>query len=225
MMTVNGEVSTALSAEARAADLISLAYLVRSHDTFGKPKTGEFLWELAQDDIDYMRREYGIDLIGLCTDDGPDGKGMQRRARTDLPWLIVLLCWAHQNQLIIGDLIKRNPALKALLNRALDLIKWFLNHSVALALLHKEQELRSLTHKAVTLLLPVVSRWGAHYVSISRLLRLKDYIRPLCVAESATLLKIQTRADSEESSATRMMSAQEVLDLVADRNFWMELER
>lgn len=200
---------------------------MRSHDTFGKPKTGEFLWELAKEDIDYMRREYGIDLVGLCTDDGPDGKGMRRRARTDLPWLIVLLCWVHQNQLMIADLVKQHPTLKALLNRALDLIKWFLNHGSALALLHKEQLVDSEVQRAVTLLLPVVSRWGAHHISISRLLRLKDAMRTVCVRKAEQLLAIRTRADSDETgtAATRTMKADEVINLVADNQFWADLKR
>ncbi|KZV80517.1 hypothetical protein EXIGLDRAFT_630029 [Exidia glandulosa HHB12029] len=208
MMTVEGE-----------------AYLVRSHDTFGKPKTAAALWGTAQGDMEYMQKELDVDVIGACTDDGPDGKGMRNLARIELPWLILLLCWAHQNQLIIGDLIRQNPALKRLLGRALDLIKWFLNHGTALALLHKEQLLDSEVRAAVTLLLPVITRWGAHYVSISRLLRLKDAVRTVCVCKADELLAIRTRADANESKSSRTMTAQEVITLVADHTFWTDLKR
>ncbi|EJD50040.1 hypothetical protein AURDEDRAFT_161064 [Auricularia subglabra TFB-10046 SS5] len=200
------------------------AHLVRSHNTFGKPKTGNFLWELAQSDIDYMTRTFGVELIRICTDDGPDGKRMRRLARTAHLHLVVLVCWAHQNQLIIGDLIKNDPELKALLNWALDVSKWFLNHSAALEHLHEEQTLHLGCAIALTLLLPVITRWGAHYCSTSRLLRLKQAVQMACPRHANDWLAFRTRSDSkEEGRAHRAPRTETVIQMIKNDQFWKDL--
>lgn len=187
---------------------------------FGEPKTGDRLWELVQTDRDRVRELYGVDAIGICTDDGPDGKKMRRLAKEALPWWIVVLCWAHQNQLIVGDLIKRVPWLKIVIGQALDVIKWFLNHGTALAFLH-EQQLRTpgLT-RALTLLLPVVSRWGAHYFSVSRLLKLKGPIRTVAMNHEAQLLALTSRGDDEEEGMSR---AADIVNTINSQEFWNRL--
>lgn len=188
---------------------------------FGEPKTGDRLWELMQTDIGHVRETYGVDSIGICTDDGPDGKKMRRLARSALPWWIIVLCWAHQNQLIIGDLIKHVPGLKALIDRALDVIKWFLNHGVALSLLHDEQLRNPDVSHALRLLLPVITRWGAHYFSVSRLLLLEGPVRCISLNKRSELLAIKSRSDDDEGST----KSEDILNIVNDQAFWTGLCR
>lgn len=178
------------------------------------------LWELTQGNTAFIRETYDVEPVGVCTDDGPDGKGMRRHARENLPWWIVLLCWAHQNQLVVGDLIKRIPALKELINRALAVIKWFINHGTALAFLH-DQQLDTGARRALMLILPVVSRWGAHYFSVSRLLRLEGPLRSVCYNKKHELLALRSQGDDDEGS-TR---AQDILRTVCNEDFWLDLAR
>jgi len=51
-------------------------------------------------------------------------------------------------------------------------IKWFNAHSVALALLNDEQQF-TYEGKFWALVLLVITRWTAHYLSISQLLKVK----------------------------------------------------
>ena len=52
--------------------------------------------------------------------------------------MIVLLCWGHQSNLLVGDYLVLPDYMKAV-SRALDVIKWFNNHRTALDLFNAEQ--------------------------------------------------------------------------------------
>ncbi|KIM89370.1 hypothetical protein PILCRDRAFT_61066, partial [Piloderma croceum F 1598] len=55
-----------------------------THFTGHKPVTGNQLLELVLDDIKHIKDKFGVKVIGWCTDDGLDGKKMQRLLRTSL---------------------------------------------------------------------------------------------------------------------------------------------
>lgn len=50
-------------------------------------------------DIYYCVVVLGLCYIALCSDAGGDAASMRRKAARQLPWLIVLDCWAHQVRL------------------------------------------------------------------------------------------------------------------------------
>lgn len=98
----------------------------------GEPKTGERLLELVTDEMNYMKDKFGVRTIAICTDNGPDGMKMRRRAREIWAWLIVLVCWAHQMNLVVGDLLKLKLPFLDAIPLSLEVVKWFNNHSFAL---------------------------------------------------------------------------------------------
>ncbi|KAI9450427.1 hypothetical protein BJY52DRAFT_1100490, partial [Lactarius psammicola] len=71
-------------------------YLMRTHDVSAQPKTGEALLQLVIEDIKWSEEMYGLTIIGVCSDDGGDAHKMWRLLLVSMPWLIVVLCWAHQ---------------------------------------------------------------------------------------------------------------------------------
>ena len=74
----------------------------------GRPKTGKEHLEVIKSDITYMEATYGVKTVAWVTDDGPDGKGARTLLRKLWPWMIILLCWAHQCNLLIGDYLLLN---------------------------------------------------------------------------------------------------------------------
>ena len=46
---------------------------------------------------------YGVSIISVCTDNEGDAQKMWCLLHVLMPWLIVLVCWAHQINLIVGD--------------------------------------------------------------------------------------------------------------------------
>ena len=103
-----------------------------------------------------MERLYGVQVIAWCTDDGPDGKKMRRLLQAQFPWLITLLCWAHQINLIVGDVLGVRGSVTEDINHALEVVKWFNNHSTALELLRQQQVL-TFSGTAWALILPVIT--------------------------------------------------------------------
>ncbi|KAF8062592.1 hypothetical protein FPV67DRAFT_1452391 [Lyophyllum atratum] len=109
----------------------------------------------------------------MFDDDGPDGKKMRRLLLRRFPWIMVLVCWAHQINLVVGDFLTLKYDLLLVIVECLEVIKWFNNHSAALALLEQEMKF-TYDGKAWALILPVITRWTAHYLSTTRLLKVKE---------------------------------------------------
>ncbi|KAG1853779.1 hypothetical protein C8R48DRAFT_610668, partial [Suillus tomentosus] len=58
------------------------------------------------------------------------------------------------------------------INDALEVVKWFNNHSRALGILNEVQR-NVFSGKTRSLILPVLTRWTSHYLSVRRLLELE----------------------------------------------------
>lgn len=118
---------------------------------------------------------------------------------------------------MVGDYLKRSGFL-VVVSRALEVIKWFNSHSAALDLFRKEQ-ISTYTDYAValSLILPVLTRWTTHYLAITRLLRLKLAMRTCCMKYESRLLVAAGKKHECE------VKAQEIIDTVNDDLFWRDL--
>ena len=139
------------------------------------------------EDITYAQAAFGLLLIAFCTDDGGDAQKFQRLLLELMPWLIVMLCWAHQINLIVGDFLSLKTDLLKCVLKALEVAKWFNNHSHASGILQLEQH-SILNRKALTLILPVVTWWTAHYLSLCQLLQVKGPMKACYNKYSSVLL-------------------------------------
>jgi hypothetical protein len=101
----------------------------------GRPKTGNELLIIVLGDIMYIWDKFGVAVIAWCTDDGPDGKKMRHLLTVKLLWIIVIVCWAHQMQLVDGKFLKDSPDFWIIIMLGLNIVKWFNNHSSPLSIL------------------------------------------------------------------------------------------
>jgi hypothetical protein len=122
----------------------------------GEPKTGNWLLELVLDDIKHIKDKFGVEVIGWCTDNGLNSKKMQRLLRMSLIWMIVGLCWAHQINLIVGDILRLKLNFLQAISLSKEVIKWFNGHDNTLTLLCTEQKL-TFDGKFFALILPGVT--------------------------------------------------------------------
>ncbi|KAM6497447.1 hypothetical protein JOM56_007920 [Amanita muscaria] len=99
-------------------------YLMRTHDVSAQPKTGEALLQLVVEDIKWSEEMYGLTIIAACSDDGGDARKMRRLLLALMPWLIIVLCWAHQINLIVGDYLSLKLPFQDCVPKAL--ISWVL---------------------------------------------------------------------------------------------------
>ena len=73
-------------------------------------------------------------IIALCSDNGGDAHKMWRLLLELMPWLIIIVCWAHQINLIVGDYLGLKTDFLSCVPKALLVIKWMNNHSCALGI-------------------------------------------------------------------------------------------
>ena len=183
----------------------------------GLPKSGDQLLKLVLGDIKMMEDEYGVKVISWTTDDGPDGKRMRRLLVLKQPKIIGTLCWGHQINLVFGEYISL-PGVKEWIESALEIIKWFNNHSTALDLLYKEQILSQLEH-VLALLVPVVTRWTSHYLSICRLLKVSSPLRTVVVRMED---RLRVAAGSKREQVEK---AESIIAMVRNDALWLALTR
>ena len=159
----------------------------------GEPKTGHHMFKLIKGDIGTMEAKYGVEVIGWCTNDGPDSKRARWLLLQAMYWLIVILCWAHQIQLVVGDLFKL-PDLAQLAREAVEVIKWFTNHGVALDLLGAGQRFDNPSAPVHILILPVATWWASHFHAFSQLLNLQPFLDAHDTCVGSVKLQVQAPA-------------------------------
>jgi len=106
-----------------------------------EPKTGDQMFELMKADKTLMEEKYKITVGGWCAVEGPDTKKGKRLMSEVFCWMIIIVCWAHQMNLVVGDLLGVKHKLIKVIKTALEIITWFNGHSVPLAWLQDEQQL------------------------------------------------------------------------------------
>jgi len=135
-----------------------------THNVSAQHKTGEALLNLVVEDIKWSEDTYGLEIIATCSDDGGNACQMCHSLLVLMPWLIIILCWAHQINLIVGDYLSLKLPFQDCVPKALMVIKWMNNHSCVLGLFHQEQ--LTTFQKVLVLILLVITWWTAHYLSL-----------------------------------------------------------
>jgi hypothetical protein len=119
--------------------------------------------------------------------------------------------------LVAGDYFKRKPELIELADQAMQVFKWFNNHSHALGILCAEQKLTE--ERVVTLILPVITCWTSHYLAMQRLLEVSKSMRSCVIKKGDALLVCAgPKADAKQK-------AQQILSIVMDTMFWENVTR
>lgn len=197
------------------------AHVINTHDTTGRPKTGEEHAILIKKDMKTIQDEYEAQPIAWITDDGPDGKGARTILRAEFPWLMTFVCWAHQSNLLAGDYLTL-PVYSGTVSAALDIVRWFNNHSAALDIFNQEQRYTFPDRaRPLALILPAVTRWTTHLQCIARLLLLARAIKGCVLHWKDRLLEIAAKSQTANAAAT----AQKVFASIEDPAFWTRLER
>lgn len=182
------------------------------------PKTGEHLWEFIKDDIQLAQDLYSFRVIQVATDNGPDCRKMRRLGKKELPWIGWLECWAHQIHLMTGNFLAISTDYMDAVSDANELIKWWNNHSYALAELWQHQLALNFSSLLV-FLVAVTTRWLSNFCSLNRVLRLETAVRG-CVLVAREKLRLAGGA-----SAAAQEKAEQILAICARESFWADLKR
>jgi hypothetical protein len=101
---------------------------------------------------------------------------------------------------------------------AVEVIKWFNNHSVPLGMLRRQQLINGAT-QPLALILAVITRWTTHYLSMQRLLQVSKPLRNLVINDTEALLDYAGR---DEKARER---TEKIIAIINDARFWENLTR
>ncbi|KAJ7747421.1 ribonuclease H-like domain-containing protein [Mycena maculata] len=192
-------------------------YLLRTHDMTGRPKTGDELFEIMKSDFEYAWNTYRVEIIAVCTDDGPDGKKARRLIVEWKKSIAAFYCWAHQSSLMTGNYLSIKAPWMKDAKEGLVVVKWFNNHRKALDLLCAQR--MATFAETRQLLLPVVTRWTIHYCCLRRIRKLERAFR-ICVVNHEEVLRLCAGKKPEQIAA-----AEHVIDTCKRNSFWKNINR
>ncbi|CAA7262561.1 unnamed protein product [Cyclocybe aegerita] len=98
-------------------------HTVKVHDALGERKTAEVLLDELERVLSTLQNEWGAVVVGLVTDASGESRKAQRLFACKYPHIIVLNCYAHQINLIVGDFFKSQSGLLEYMEMATKLIK------------------------------------------------------------------------------------------------------
>lgn len=101
------------------------------------------------------------------------------------------------------------------MNKASELIKWFNNHTFALGILRKEQEVRN--QKPLALISTCLTRWTTHFLAANRLNTLKQ---SMCACVNYRREELITAGGEKEEQKD---AAKQVITFIEDGTFWATL--
>ncbi|KAF8148553.1 hypothetical protein K438DRAFT_1989202 [Mycena galopus ATCC 62051] len=189
--------------------------LLRTHEMTGRPKTGDELLEIMKSDFDYAWNTYQVEIIAVCTDDGPDGKKALHLIHKWKPSIAVFCCWAHQSSLMTSNYLVIKAVWIADAKEALEVVKWLNNHGKALDLLTAQQTL--VFSKVLHLILPVVTRWTVHYYCLRRVKKLERPIRTCVITHEQTLDRCT--GNKPEQTAAAQLSSRRTSEIASGKIF------
>jgi hypothetical protein len=178
----------------------------------GLPKTGDQLLKVVKEEKEVMEHKYNVEMVGWCTDDGPDGKKMRRLAALIWPQLVLIFCWAHQIELICKAISKSSRLYEDTFISASNVVKHVNNHDIILQQVRQETE-RANDGKSWALTLPGATRWCSRYLTVSRLLRVRLSLRTVYFRENEWMLE---HIGQQETQA----HTQDVISTVLSDVFW-----
>ncbi|QRW18642.1 hypothetical protein RhiXN_00048 [Rhizoctonia solani] len=175
-------------------------YTVCVHDLSAQHKTAENHLKLVLSDIDKTKKEHNVRVIAWVSDAGGDSRAMRVRLHRLRPHILVFDCWAHQINLVVGDIMSLTSRLVDTADDAINIIKSKPEMAGSLAVLHF-----------------LFSLDGPHILSFRSLL-----------SESRSLRALAARNPEEfRASAGRtpelVQQAETVLKNIDDPEFWLRL--
>lgn len=117
----------------------------------------------------------------------------------------------------MGDIFKAKGLFVEIIDDAVEVIKWFNNHSRALGMLKTAQHEK--LGKIFALIKPVITRWTSHYLAICRLLELEIPFKQLLLDHHDDLILSAGRKREQKEKA------KEILDILEGFGFWANLRQ
>ncbi|GAA6037886.1 hypothetical protein JCM8097_005087 [Rhodosporidiobolus ruineniae] len=193
-----------------------IAYIVGVEDITDKAKTGALALEGIEKYAKKAEETYGVKIAAVCTDSGSDCASARRQYLVKNPHVIVVPCYAHQLQLVIGDVFKQSEVLAKADKLVQTFVVWARSHSRVIGLLNRFR--KEAGQPPLVFVLPGTTRWTSNLAAAKRLLELKESLLALRMAKKKELLTCAGETPAAKKKASAMV------DLLGMEWFWEGVE-
>lgn len=162
-----------------------------------------------------------VQVVGSVSDSGGDSKKARRLIAREHPHLIILPCYAHQVNLIVGDYFKSNAEILVYSTRADQVIAWLRSKLQVLGLLRDVQTLLRPGCTPLSIIRAVLTRWTSHYLAYRRLLQLRTSVETMLEEDASSVNESQIITGTSAAQD----KAREMVACLKDDMFWMAVKR
>ncbi|XP_006460996.1 hypothetical protein AGABI2DRAFT_70302, partial [Agaricus bisporus var. bisporus H97] len=196
-------------------------YIIKVHDASSECKTAVNFVKLLKEVHKEVEEHWKCKVVAVVTDASGETRKAQQDFGKEFPHIIMLDCYAHQINLIVGDYLKSNNGLLNCIDQAHDLISWLRSKTLILALIRDAQ---SASHQPTTSVIrPVLTRWTSHLRAFERLESLENVLRSII---SNDLVKLQDQRQIFNIGDRKTQAkADKMGGLIQDGHFWKEIKR
>lgn len=190
-------------------------------DTSAERKTAQELLKHVRAILDHVESEaaWRSRVAAFVSDNGGESKAVRRLIRLERQSLIVLPCYAHQINLIVGDYFKKcGPIFSDISACADQLITWLRSKTFVLGKLREIQE--ELHQSPLSVIRAAITRWIAHYLAYRRLLDLRDILRMMVIQDRG-----KEKSDLLSGKADAVAKTRDMIAIIEDSTFWQALVR
>ncbi|KAJ6601671.1 hypothetical protein B0H10DRAFT_2230378 [Mycena sp. CBHHK59/15] len=217
------------SVNAICANVDFKTYLLELIDVTELKKDGPSQCKQFTGMIDRVEEKHGCIVIYFTTDaDGGSKKGHVLLCK-ERPWLILLSCWAHQFQLILGDYFKVNDAAALIAEDATALIGWLNNHGRVQKICDESQCIISKDRNngiiiVLAYLVAKLTRWTTHFIAFVCLFILHKALRLAVLQNRTAIIADEVGAATSKEGERLKEDAERMCTLIEDASFWNGLE-
>ncbi|KAI0069449.1 hypothetical protein K474DRAFT_1182193 [Panus rudis PR-1116 ss-1] len=195
---------------------------VMLHDASSERKDANKLLEHMLQALETMERDHKVTVIGFTTDSSGESLKARKLLKQLRPDLIVLPCYAHQVNLVVGVYFKSGAPFLKYADQADELITWLRSKTYVLALLRDTQVKDNPDRTPLSVIRAVLTRWIAHYLAYTRLLELRPSLQHMVDDDD---YRGTSQLVDPKLKRTAKAKAQQMVNLIRDNLFWHSLAR
>ncbi|EKM58875.1 uncharacterized protein PHACADRAFT_85843 [Phanerochaete carnosa HHB-10118-sp] len=202
----------------------SKVFAARLKNTSCERKTAKKLLAHVRAEFARMEETWDIKLVALVSDNSGESLVVRKALQLERPDLIIMQCYAHQINLVVGDYFKKSGAKFLEASAEADqVIRWLHSKTQVLAILRKVQEEQGVL-SPLTVICTVLTCWISHYLAYRRLLDLKNWITQVVSQDRG---RVEAGQESQLVTGDREAKekANETLAIIDKAIFWHRLAR
>ncbi|KXN92791.1 hypothetical protein AN958_04588 [Leucoagaricus sp. SymC.cos] len=199
----------------------SKLYTVKVYDLTLERKMANNFLKLLETTYQEVEEQWNVTISAIVT----DASGETHKACYDFVWknssVVVLDCYAHQINLIVGNYFKHGCTSLKYTDMAEELIFWIQSKTMLLGLIQEEQIRQN--KQPTTIICPVLTCWTAHLCAYQCLLSTKSVL--IAVVATEVGKDEANRLFTAGGDSKTKLKAKRMMNIIQDPLFWSSLQQ